>query len=130
MIRNIHQVMIPALLALSAGIAGLTPIRAHADDFSPRSVRVRIADLNPNTVEGARKIYARLKAAAYTVCGESDTDIDVMVRGGPSGCVREAIAHAVRDVRSVELSQLYIKKNGTTIAKQYGVTPDILTASK
>ncbi len=55
---------------------------------------------------------------------------DVMVRGGPSDCVRGALANAVRDVRSAELSNLYIKKNGIKLAMQYGVTPEILTASK
>jgi UrcA family protein len=130
MFRNIRKVVIPSLLALIAGIAALTPICTHADEFSPRSIRVSLAHLNPNSVEGARKAYARIESAAWTVCGESAMDIDVMVRGGPSECVREALAHGVRDVRSVELAQLYIKKNGTKLAKQYDVSTDILMASK
>jgi len=130
MFINIRKLVIPSLLVLTAGIAALTPICSHADDFSPRSIRVGLAHLNPNSVEGAAKVYARIESAAWTVCGESAMDIEVMYRHGPSECVKEALAHAVRDVRSVELAQLYIKKNGTKLAKQYNVTPDILMASK
>jgi UrcA family protein len=128
--KSMTKLMIPALVALSAGIAALTPIYTHADDFSPRSVRVSLAHLDPNSAEGARKIYARLEAAAWTACGESDLDIEVIALGHPSECVREALAHAVRDMRSIQLSQLYIKRNGANVAKQYDVTPDILTASQ
>lgn len=130
MFRNIHKVVVPGLLALTAGIAALTPICTHADDFSPRSMRVSLAHLNPNSVAGARKIYARLESAAWTVCGESTMDIEVMYRHGPSKCVKETLARAVRDVGSVELAQLYIKKNGAKLAKQYNVTTDILIANK
>jgi UrcA family protein len=130
MSRNIRKMMIPSLLALVAGIAALTPIGTRADDFSPHSIRVSLAHLDPNSVEGARKIYARIESAAWTVCGESAMDMDVMVRGGPSECVKEALAHGVRDVRSVALAQLYIKKNGTKLAQQYNIAPDVLVASK
>jgi UrcA family protein len=130
MFTNVRKLVIPSLLALIAGIAAMTPICTHAEDFSPRSTRVSLANLNPNSVEGARKVYARIESAAWTVCGESTMDIDVMYRHGPSECVKEAIAHAVRDVRSFELAQLYIKKNGAKLAKQYNVTTDILMASK
>jgi len=127
---NIRKVMIPALLSLSVAIAGLTSIRAHAGDSSPSSVRVSIAGFDRNSVEGARKIYARLKAAAYSVCGESEWDHYSVFRHGPSDCVNEALARAVLDVRSTQLSNLFIQKNGVTVAAQYGITPDIMTASK
>jgi|ERR1700722_644430 len=128
MFENIRKVVTPALLALIAGIAALTPICGHADE-APRSIRVSLAGLNANSVEGARKIYVRINDAAWAVCGESSMDMDVMIRG-PSECVKEALAHAVRDVHSVELAKVYIKKNGIKVAKQYNVTTDVLMASK
>jgi hypothetical protein len=88
---------------------------------------VSLANLKLNSVEGARKAYTRIKAAAWSVCGESSTDIEVMVRG-PSECVKDAIARAVIGVQSVELSKLYIKKNGVQMATLYGVTSPIVTA--
>jgi UrcA family protein len=117
----------PALLALATATVVLTPISTRADDFSAHSVRVRLAGLNLNSVEGARKAYARIKAAAFSVCGEQSMDIEVMVRG-PGECVQGAIARAVLDVQKVELSKLYIKKNGIKIATLYGVTSPIVTA--
>ncbi len=126
---GIQKVALPALLALS-GMAALTPVCSHADDSSTHSERVSIAHLDRHSPEGARKIYARLTAAALNACGESSMDIDYMVRGGPSDCVKQALANAVLEVRSAELSQLFIKRNGMTVANRYGVTPEILTASK
>jgi UrcA family protein len=116
-----------ALLALATATAALTPIRTHADDFSTHSERVNLANLDLNSVEGARKAYARIKAAAFSVCGEQSMDIEIMVRG-PGKCVQEAIARAVLGVQSAELSKLYIKRNGIQIAALYGVTSPIVTA--
>jgi UrcA family protein len=128
--KSLRRAVVAALLALVAGIAALTPVSGHADEFSPRSIRVSIAGLDPNSAEGARKIYVRLEHAAWTVCGESVSDIQVLATGGPSKCVKEALAHAVRDVRSAELARIYIKKNGSKLAREYKVTPEILTAQK
>jgi len=117
----------PALLALGTAIAALTPVHTRADDFSPHSERVSLAKLDLNSVEGARKAYSRITAAAFDVCGESSMDFEVMFRG-PGECVQGALARAVLDVRSVELSKLYIKKNGIKIAALHGVTSPIVTA--
>jgi UrcA family protein len=117
----------PALLLLGTATVALTPIRTQADDFSPRSVRVSLHNLNLNSAEGARKAYGRLKEAAFGVCGESSEDIEVIVRG-PGECVKETLARAVLDVQSAELSKVYIKRNGIGLATLYGVTPPIVTA--
>ena len=126
--KVLRDAMSLALLALALATAtiALTP-RTHADDFSAHSERVSLANLDLNSVEGARKAYTRIKAAAWSVCGESTQDIGVIVRG-PSKCVKDAIARAVIGVQSVEVSELYIKKNGVQLAKLYGVMPPIVTA--
>ena len=125
--KVLREVMGPALLALATATVVLTPIRTHADDFSAHSERVNLANLDLNSVDGARKAYARIKAAAFSVCGEQSMDIEVMVRG-PGECVQGAIARAVLGVQSVELSKLYIKRNGAQIAALHGVTSPIVTA--
>jgi UrcA family protein len=125
--KILRDVIGPALLALGTAAVVLTPIRTPAADLSVHSERVSLANLKLNSVEGARKAYTRIKAAAWSVCGESSTDIEVMVRG-PSECVKDAIARAVIGVQSVELSKLYIKKNGVQMATLYGVTSPIVTA--
>jgi UrcA family protein len=125
--KLLRDVMGSALLALATAAAVLTPIRSPAGDLSVHSERVSLANIDLNSAEGARKAYSRIKAAAWSVCGESSADIEVMVRG-PSECVKDAIARAVIGVQSVELSKLYIKKNGIQMAALYGVTPPIVTA--
>jgi len=125
--KILRDVMGLALLALATATVALTPIRTHADDFSVHSERVSLANLDLNSAEGARKAYVRIKAAAFSVCGEQSMDIEIMVRG-PGECVQGAIARAVLDARSVELSKLYIKRNGVQIAALYGVTSPIVTA--
>jgi UrcA family protein len=125
--KILRDVMGPALLALGTAAVVLTPIRTPAADLSVHSERVSLANLNLNSVEGARKAYTRIKAAAWSVCGESSADIEVMIRG-PSECVKDAIARAVIGVQSFELSKLYIKKNGVHMAALYGVTSPIVTA--
>ena len=125
--KVLRDVVGPALLVLATAIVLVTPIRTRAGDFSPHSERVSLAKLDLNSAEGARKAYARIKAAAFSVCGEQSMDIEVMVRG-PGECVQGAIARAVLGVQSVELSRLYIKRNGTQIAGLYGVTSPIVTA--
>ena len=128
--KSLRKAVIPALLALAGGIAALAPVGSHADDFAPRSIRVSLAGLDPNSVKGAHSIYARLEQAAWTACGESTLDIQVLATGGPSKCVQEAFAHAVRDVRSAQLSQLYIKRHGIKLAREYRVMPEVLIAQK
>lgn len=127
---RVHQAVVQALLALAVGIATLAPAAGHADEFAPVSIKVRIAGLDPNSVDGARKIYGRLERAAWNACGESETDIEVLATNGPSKCVQDALAHAVRDVRSARVSAIYVHKHGAQMALQYGVTPQILTAQK
>jgi UrcA family protein len=125
--KVLRKVACPALLALGTATVALTPIGTRANDFSAHSQRVSLAMLDLNSVEGARKAYARIKDAAWSVCGESRWDIEVMVRG-PGECVQGAIARAVLDVRSAELSKLYIKRNGIEMATLYGVRSPIVTA--
>ena len=125
--KVLRCVMSTTLLALGTATVVLTPICTRAGDFSAQSQRVSLANLNLNSVEGARKAYTRIQAAAWSVCGESRADIEVMMRG-PSECVKDAIARAVNSVQRVELSKLYIKKNGVQMAALYGVTTPIVTA--
>lgn len=129
MSQSFHKAGIAALLGAVASIIIFAPTGASADDSTSHSVRVKIGDLNRNSVEGAKRIYERLLAAAFAACGESEMDIEVMIRG-PGECEQRAVGYAVHDVHSLELSRLYTQKNGINLAKEYGVTTDVLTASQ
>ena len=124
--------VVPMLLALWTTGAALAPTRIQAGDFSAHSERVysqrlSLAGLDLTSPAGARKAYARINEAAWSVCGKSSLQIEVMVNG-PGECVQAAIAGAVRAVRSAELSAMYIKTIGIVLATLYGVRPPIITA--
>jgi UrcA family protein len=67
---------------------------------------VRYSDLNLGTEQGTEALYARLVSAARAVCGAPDIrDLGALVAA--HACERQAVANAVRDVRSPRLSAIY-----------------------
>jgi|SRR5271166_6286775 len=116
------------LLVLSATVIASAPICVHADSpFSPVSVQVKFSDLNPNTTEGAHRLYTRIEAAAYNACGESTSDTpEMMLAPGP--CVRDAIGRAVHAAKFPYLAQVFIEKNGAYAAHEFGISGEVRTA--
>jgi UrcA family protein len=116
------------LLTLSATLIASAPICVHADSpFAPVSIQVKIADLNPNTTEGAHRIYARIERAAFAACGESNSDTpEMMFAAGP--CVKDAVGRTVHAAKMPNLAQVFIEKNGVDAAKQFGIQGDVRTA--
>ena len=116
------------LIVLSATVIASAPICVHADSpFVPVSVHVKFSDLNPNTPEGARRLYSRIEAAAYSACGESPSDMPEMMFA-PGPCVRDTIGRAVHGARIANLAQVFIEKNGVDVAQQFGIKADVRTA--
>jgi len=116
-----------ALLAAVTSIAMSAPVICQADEPTPAQFRVTYSDLNLNTAEGAKRLYARLERSANYACGTSATDMEVMMNA-PGPCVGDAIAHAVRDVNRSTLTKLYIDKHGADVARQFGISDDTRTA--
>ena len=114
-----------ATFALVVAIAAAAPVVSRADE--PVKMRISYSDLNPNSPEGAKRLYSRLEQVANSVCGTSNTDTDVIMRG-PGPCVQAAIGHAVRDINNATLTKLYVKRNGVELARQFGIEGDTLTA--
>jgi UrcA family protein len=116
------------LLALSATVIACVPICVHADSpFAPVSVQVKFSDLNANTAEGAKRLYARIETAAYAACGESKSDTpEMMFASGP--CVRDAIGRAVHATKIPDLAKVFIEKNGADAAQRFGIMGDVRTA--
>jgi UrcA family protein len=123
--KGLVNVKAGATFALVVAIAAAAPVVSRADE--PVRMSVSYSDLNPNTPEGAQRLYSRLQQVANSVCGTSNTDTDVIMRG-PGPCVRAAIGHAVHDINSAMLTKLYVKINGVELARQFGVEGDTLTA--
>ncbi len=116
------------LLTLSAAVIASALICVHADSpFDPVSIQVKFSDLNPNTTEGAHRLYARIERAAYAACGESTSDTaEMMLAPGP--CVKDAIGRAVHGAKIPNLAQVFIEKNGVDAAQQFGIQGNVRTA--
>jgi UrcA family protein len=116
------------LLALSAMVIASATICVHADSpFTPVAVQVKFSDLNPNTTEGAQRLYSRIEAAAYAACGESKTDAPALMFA-PGPCVRDAVGRAVHAAKLPNLAKVFIEKNGVDAAQQFGIMGDVRTA--
>jgi UrcA family protein len=90
-----------ACLVVAPGLAS-----AATPESAAPSVTVRYSDLNLGTEQGTEALYARLVSAARAVCGAPDIrDLGALVAA--HACERQAVANAVRDVRSPRLSAIY-----------------------
>ena len=118
-----------ALFAVATAIAASAPVVCQADVLSPVQMRVNFSDLNINTAEGVSRLYSRIERTAYYACGTSSTDMEAIM-GAQGPCVKTAIAHAVRDLHSSMLTEVFIKKNGAEAARTFGVAVDTRTALK
>jgi UrcA family protein len=79
-------------------------VTAGADESLP-SKTVRYSDLDVSTVEGAKALYQRIRAAARHVCDLSIGG-DAVLRVAEKACVDTAIDNAVRKVDAPALTSL------------------------
>ncbi len=99
-----------SVLALAVLAAGLISAAAQAatDDSAPPQVTVRYSDLNLNTDQGTNALYARIVAAARTVCQAPEVDIrDLPAVAREHACEEQAVAHAVSDAHNARLASMY-----------------------
>ena len=82
---------LPALAALGATIALVTPTVSRADE--PISVRVSYADLNLATNPGQQVLHRRIAFAAKVVCGPADS-VNLGFAIAVTECRNETIADA------------------------------------
>jgi UrcA family protein len=115
------------LLTLGAALIVCAPIGSQAADQTGKSMQLKVSDLDLSTAEGAHRLYRRIEQASYSVCGSQKQDTDVIVRGaGP--CVRETIAHTVRELGIATLAQAYIQENGERAAQEFNISDKVRTA--
>jgi UrcA family protein len=72
--------------------------------------RVSFRDLDLSTPAGAQKLYVRIEHAAHQVC-DDEFSADLHRAARSRKCCSNAIAHAVSDVHSPQLTALYNSKS-------------------
>jgi UrcA family protein len=98
-----------ALVVLTAGLIGGTAGAAQAGvpaDGVP-SITVAYGDLNLESAQGSAALYARIAAAARTVCATPNDIRDLGALATARSCERQAIARAVHAVNSPRLADVY-----------------------
>jgi len=113
------------LIGAATTLAGVMPLCSAQADEAP-SVHVSYADLNLSSAAGAKALYQRINVAANEVCPKDSRDL--ALKQLHLSCMQEAVAAAVRDVNSPQLSTLYVAKNGEEAAMKLGVSSPIRTA--
>jgi UrcA family protein len=108
---NVKRCAHIAVATLAAGLAV-----SHAWGASPwqeaRSVVVRYTDLDLSRPRDARVLYDRIHAAARLVCRNvGDETADLARLSEYRRCVHQAVANAVANVSSTEVTQLYARYN-------------------
>jgi UrcA family protein len=95
-----------ALFALAFAGSCLTGY-AETLDATARTATVRFADLNLNNSEGVRILYARIRAAAETVCGTRWSVWDHRQVWAWRECYRTTLDDAVRRINQPLLTDLH-----------------------
>jgi UrcA family protein len=97
-------------------LLGTSEASARPPVSASRSVTVNYRDLNLSTIDGAIKLYQRLKGAARTVCDGPLTGIAAYQEW--RSCYDAAMADAVAKVNNPLLTAVHRgpNKNATTIA--------------
>ncbi len=104
---NSHPSTVRALIALALPFMFLArPAEALISPSDSRSMTVNYHDLNLDAATDVNTLYARIQAAAVTVCTLPDDGQpgDRAFLAERDQCVNHAVARAVRSVRNSKLS--------------------------
>lgn len=113
-IRRIHgdRVALASLALIISGVVFATfafagePHRQPGGSAEPLSVLVRYGDLDLSRDEGARALYARLRAAAHRVCAPLDS-YDLHTQQLQRECYKTTLADAVKRLNSERVAALH-----------------------
>jgi len=97
-----------ALFFVVGGFAGAAGASTAASrDDTQRSVVVRYSENDLDSDNGATHLYSMLDKAARFVCDDTAQTISLMERRDISRCEQEAIASAVSELSSANLTTVY-----------------------
>ena len=104
-----------------AGTFGLAVV-AHAGDVTPPAtarhadVVVQYADLDLDSPEGAKALYARLSAAAGRACGNEPSARELTARTQFEACYERTLEKAIRKVGNAGVQAVHaVRKGAATV---------------
>jgi UrcA family protein len=115
--NTIRTKLYAAICVLFGSAAVGTPwTSAQASEPNPPTKTVKFADLDIQTVEGAKILYHRIRVAARQVC--EPIDHDPALRASTAPCVDTAIDNAVRKVNAPYLTALRFGDSNVRLASK------------
>lgn len=111
---NAHSLK-TVILGSTIAVAGASGLAAHAGEVASArhaDVVVRYADLDLNSSEGAKTLYARLSAAAERACGNESGARDLGARLQYQACVERALEKAVGKVGNAGVQAVHAVRKG------------------
>jgi UrcA family protein len=102
--NSIASILAAGLFAFICAANGSTALAAEPSQRLTKIVHY--GDLNLDTEQGARALYARLRGAARQVCSPLES-IEMGGRQQWKACVNDAVANAVAQVNKSMLSALH-----------------------
>lgn len=96
-------------------VAALAVLPAAAASLDPPQATIQYGDLNLDNPRGAEMLYARIRRAAESVCGQFERD-RLNLHEKREACIDQAISGAVTKVNAPVLSAVHGAKTSKTVA--------------
>jgi UrcA family protein len=93
------------LAATTLAAYGSCPSAWADSNLEAHSITVHYEDLNANSPRGAGMLYARIRIAAETVCGDLGSSRSLVLLSRYADCVHGAIGAAVASVNSPAVTE-------------------------
>jgi UrcA family protein len=103
-----------ALVLSHSMLATAAPMAGEPETVSVTRI-VKYARSGIETAEGATALYAQLRAAAQSACGELYASYEVTTAFSRSGCMSEALDAAVEKVDSSAVTTLHKSKTKSEV---------------
>jgi UrcA family protein len=99
------------ILSAAALVQCAVPAQASPQDLDkPQTRVVRFADLDLSTAPGVKALYVRIREAARSVCGDSESPNSPFPNPAFQACVATAIKSAVTRVNHPSLTSYYAER--------------------
>ena len=114
-VKRTNVLLASGLAAMALGLASAQSYATTSAD-GVRSIEVSYAELDLTKAAGAQILYARIKKAAYTVCGAYDSPM-AWNYAAKTQCFKSAIEAAVVKINSPLLTSLHRNENTRLASK-------------
>jgi UrcA family protein len=128
--NSLRMLVLASITLATAAQAGTTATRVGAAYGDTQSTTVRYKDTDLRDAQGVQRLYARLDAAARTVCGTAQARVLTQMADWQR-CRNAALDGAVAEINDARLSQLHSGKANPRklVAEEGEVSTSVISGS-